>query len=358
MTIEELRKENLIIFETISGSRAYGLSTPESDTDIKGVFVLPKSKYYGLDYIEQVNDENNDVVFYELGRFMELLSFNNPNIIELLYSPKDCILYKHSLIEQIKTEKILSKKCRNTFGKYAYTQIKKAKGLKKKIINPLNKERKSILSFCFVNYKNGSVSLTNYLELRGWNQENCGLVSISNMRDVYGLYYNDSMGFNGIVRSEENSNEVCLSSVPEGLTQEALLYFNREGYSVYCKEYKEYWEWVDKRNEERFKTTEAHGKRYDAKNMMHVFRLLQMAIEIGRFGKVNVRRPDREFLLAIKSGNYDYDILIEMAEKKKWEMEEAFSNSILPEEPDRDYINRITAYCREVFYAEISNLEV
>lgn len=38
MTIEDLKKNDLIILECISGSRAYGLETPTSDTDIKGVF--------------------------------------------------------------------------------------------------------------------------------------------------------------------------------------------------------------------------------------------------------------------------------------------------------------------------------
>ena len=54
MTVEDLRNGGLIILECISGSRAYGLDTPTSDTDIKGVFVLPKSEYYGLNYIPQI----------------------------------------------------------------------------------------------------------------------------------------------------------------------------------------------------------------------------------------------------------------------------------------------------------------
>ncbi len=73
MTIDEIRDKGLIILECISGSRAYGLETPGSDTDIKGVFLLPKKCYYGLDYMPQVNNETNDIVFYEFGRFMELL---------------------------------------------------------------------------------------------------------------------------------------------------------------------------------------------------------------------------------------------------------------------------------------------
>jgi len=40
-TIKELRDKNLIIFETIAGSHAYGTATPESDRDIRGVFVQP-----------------------------------------------------------------------------------------------------------------------------------------------------------------------------------------------------------------------------------------------------------------------------------------------------------------------------
>jgi len=39
MTIEELKSSNLILLECISGSKAYGLDTPQSDTDIKGVFL-------------------------------------------------------------------------------------------------------------------------------------------------------------------------------------------------------------------------------------------------------------------------------------------------------------------------------
>ena len=126
MTIEDLRNSGLIVLECISGSRAYGLDTPTSDTDIKGVFVLPKSEYYGLNYIPQISNESNDIVFYELGRFMELLSLNNPNILELLNTPESAIIYKHPYLSEIKLELILSKRCCNTFGKFALSQIKKA----------------------------------------------------------------------------------------------------------------------------------------------------------------------------------------------------------------------------------------
>ncbi len=116
MTIEELRTKGLIILECISGSKAYGLDTPNSDTDIKGVFVLPKKEYYGLDYIKQVNNETNDISFYELGRYLELLALNNPNILELLNTPQKQIIYKHPFLNEIKSEMIISKLCKDTFG--------------------------------------------------------------------------------------------------------------------------------------------------------------------------------------------------------------------------------------------------
>lgn len=351
MTIEDLRNRRLIILECISGSRAYGLDTPTSDTDIKGVFILPKEEYYGLNYIPQVNNETNDVVFYELGRFMELLSVNNPNILELLNTPDNAIIYKHPYLSEIKPELILSKLCSNTFGKFALSQIKKAKGLKKKIVNPVAKERKSVVDFCFVNYDQGAIPLEKYLEIKGWKQESCGLVNIPYMKDVYGLYHSESLGFSGIINGKD-SNDVCLSSIPKGIEQESLLYFNRNGYSTYCKEYREYWDWVEKRNDERYENTKSHGKNYDAKNMMHVFRLLEMAIEIGKEKKVNVKRSNRDFLLEIKSGKFEYEELLKMADIKQEEMELAFENSELPDEPDLVMINNLTYRLRERFYKD------
>jgi len=351
MKIEDLRKRNLIVLECISGSKAYGLDTPQSDTDIKGVFVLPKRDFYGLTYIPQISNETNDIVFYELGRFIELLSFNNPNILELLNSPNEAVITRHPFMENIDSGRILSKLCKDTFGKFAMAQIKKAKGLNKKIVNPVSKERKSVLDFCQVAYDNGSIPLIKFLDIKKWQPEKCGLVNIPNMKDLYGLYYSKNNEYRGIIRSME-SNEVSLSSIPKGRKQEALVYFNRDGYSAYCKKYKEYWKWVEERNEVRYKNTLSHGKNYDAKNMMHTFRLLDMAIEIGKEQKVNVRRPNRVELFEIREGKFEYNELIEKANKKYQEMEIVYKESSLPEKPDIEWLNELLYELRVKFYNE------
>lgn len=73
MTIQDLKNQKLILFEAVSGSRAFGLATENSDTDIRGVYYLPKDSFLGLDYIPQISNETNDITYYEIGRFMELL---------------------------------------------------------------------------------------------------------------------------------------------------------------------------------------------------------------------------------------------------------------------------------------------
>ena len=98
LNYKEVKKNGWLLFESISGSRAYGLDTPLSDTDLRGVFILPKDQFYSLNYVDQVANETNDIVYYELKKFIELLAKNNPNILELLDMPQECILEKTPLI--------------------------------------------------------------------------------------------------------------------------------------------------------------------------------------------------------------------------------------------------------------------
>lgn len=355
MNIDDLKNQKLIILECISGSRAYGLDTKDSDTDIKGVFVLPKDQFYSMDYIPQVSNPSNDIVYYELGRFMQLLSLNNPNILELLNTPDDSIIYKHPILNELTSDLILSKLCQNTFGKFALSQIKKAKGLNKKIVNPMSQERKSLLEFCYVNHEKEAIPLLKYLDLKTWKQRHCGLLNIDHMRDVYGLYYDEGLNYKGII-NKPDSNTISLSSIPKQAQQQALMYFNKDGYSSYCKRYKEYWQWVENRNDARYETTKSHGKNYDSKNMMHTFRLLEMAIEIAKDKQVNVHRPNREFLLSIKKGEFEYEKLLELATQKQIQMDIAFEHSRLPEKPDLIKINQLLIQFRQRFYSHIDSL--
>lgn len=332
LTIEDLHTQNLLLFEAVSGSRAYGLATPESDTDIKGVFYLPKSMFYGMEYIPQISNETNDIVYYELGRFIELLLQSNPNTLELLASPPDCVRYRSPLMDAFKTEWFVSKACRQSFAGYAYGQIKKARGLNKKISNPMPSEKKSVLDFCHIVEGAQTVPLRHWLSQRGMEQRRIGLVKIAHARELYTLFYDPdgTRGYHGVALKPEATN-LSLSSVPEGETPLAYLSFNQDGYSSYCREYASYQQWLAERNETRYQGTQAHGQGYDAKNMMHTFRLLETALDIARHGEIRPRRPNRDELLAIKRGESSYEDLLEKAERLMAEVETAFEAADLPE---------------------------
>ena len=239
---------------------------------------------------------------------------------------------------------------KKTFAGYALSQIKKARGLNKKIVNPVEKERKTILDFCYTIKGHGSISLNKWLKENKLKQEHCGLVNIPHFRDAYSVFYDEKKPtFKGIMH-KENSNEVSLSSIPKGMEPIGILSFNKDGYKTYCKDYREYWDWVDKRNDERYKNTISHGKNYDTKNMLHTFRLLDMAEEIAVQGKIIVRRPNREFLLKIRSGEFEYDELLKWAEGKIENIDMLYKKVKLPETPDMNIVNELLSDIRGSYY--------
>ena len=354
MTIEDLKKDGLIIFEGITGSQAYGTATPLSDTDIKGVFMIPLDKILNYDYVDQVSDDKNDTTYFELGKFLKLLQTNNSTVLELLSLPEECILFKDPIFDHVlnNSDRFISKVCKMSFAGYAIDQIKKARGLNKKIVKQFEEKRKSVLEFCHVPFGNGSIPLLTYLEKKGISQEKCGVTNIPHMRytnHVY-IYWYDQYNYKGIVKDKEKSNDISLSSIPKGELPDFIMQFNKDGYSVYCREYKEYWEWVEKRNKSRFEDNMLHGKGYDGKNLAHCHRLLDMAIEIGEGKGIIVKRENRKELLSIRKGKYDYDLLINNANEKISLLESVYDKSELRELPDPNVSNELLLLMRKERY--------
>lgn len=349
MTIEEAEK--FLLFKVVAGSKAYGLDTPESDIDIKGVFLLPNDYLLVGDYIPQVSNETNDITYYELNRFMELLSANNPNIIEVLFSDPQEILFMDPRFEIILRNKdlFLTKKLKNTFGRYAISQISKARGLNKKIVNPISVVKKTILDFCYVFDKNTGYMMTanQWLDKNNYKQENIGLAKTPNGIELYKVYHsdNDEIIFRGIIN--ENSQDVRHSEIPKGYPLEAFLVYNKDGYKCYCDEYREYWEWVKKRNPVRYNDNIQHSQNYDGKNMLHCNRLLDMAIEMAEGKGVILKRQNREWLLSVKKGKLTYDEIMNIINEKKDKLEDVYQKSKLPDQVDENLVKNIILEIRK-----------
>lgn len=354
LTPESLKSQGLILFEALGGSRAYGLDTPQSDWDTRGVFMAPLEQLFGVGgYQPQVQDETHNIVYYELGRLLELLGKNNPSALELLASPADCVSTRHRLMDRLKPELFLSKLCCETFGQYALAQVKKARSLNKKISQPLPVERRSVLDCCYVTCQGQTRPLKAWLAKQGFDQRDCGLIRLDHMPGLHALYYDGTgqLGYSGVVRDEASACDISLSSIPKGQVLQTYLYFNADLFKKICRDYKDYWAWVEQRNQTRFQAAVDSGS-YDTKNMMHTFRLLAMAEEIASTGELKVRRADREHLLAIRRGAAEYDHLVAAAEAKIARIRTLFAASNLPETPDNSAIQRLLIDLRKAWFEQ------
>ena len=346
----------------IRGSQAYGTATPTSDTDYAGIYIQTMDDILGFRYKDQINDDKNDTVFYEIRRFIDLLSSNNPTILELLNTPEDCIIFKDPVIDEIleHKHKFITKVCAKSFGGYAIQQIKKARGQDKK--QNWEKEkvtRKNVLDFCYVIEGEQTVSWKDWNNhpSRMFDEKHIGAVNVPNARDVYALYF-DSSGFRykGLVKVGEGvniaeSNQLRLSSIPKGETPICNIIYNKDGYTMHCKDYNSYQEWLENRNEQRWVDVESHGQKIDGKNMMHCQRLLEMAMEIGRGEGIIVRRPNAKELLAIRKGEIDLQTLLEKAESRIQELDEIFKNSDLPDTVDPTFVHALLITIRRKKYS-------
>jgi hypothetical protein len=72
---------------------------------------------------------------------------------------------------------------------------------------------------------------------------------------------------------------------------------------------------------------------------MHLVRLMRMADEILRTGKVLVKRPDAKDLIDIRNGAWDYDRLIAWADATEAQLNTI--ESPLPKEPNRNAIDNL-----------------
>jgi len=386
ITHEFLVENGLILFETIVGSQAYGTQTPTSDIDKKFVYILPQDYILGTGYVEQLN-VTKDYVGWEIRRFLELMGSNNPTVLELLNSPEDCIVTKHPLFDLILEHKddFITKICKDSFGGYARQQIKKAKGLDKKQNWEKDKvTRKDVLDFVYVIEGEKSIPWKVWNEIRDYDEKFCGIVNVPNARDVYAVYYDlkahmcfsesesvkdrennkkiykekgetVGIGYKGIVKTGEGanaaeSNQLRLSSIPKGETPICNIIYNKDGYTMHCKDYKEYQEWLENRNEARYVETHEHGQRIDGKNMMHCMRLIRMAQEIGAGKGIQVRRPDSEYLLSIRRGEVDLETLIKEADSAIEEMDKIFDESNLPNKVNSNLVNDLLIKIRKEFY--------
>ncbi|GGV81630.1 nucleotidyltransferase [Streptomyces gelaticus] len=114
------------VYSCVVGSRAFGLATEGSDTDRRGVFLVPTPLFWRFEKPPtHVEGPAQEQFSWELERFCELALRANPNVLECLHSP----LVEH--IDAVGRELLslrgafLSRLAHRTFARYASGQRRK-----------------------------------------------------------------------------------------------------------------------------------------------------------------------------------------------------------------------------------------
>lgn len=280
-----------LIYHVICGSKSYGLDTEESDTDKKGITIPPLEYFFGLKIFNQEEPSADETIF-ALHKFVSMAFDCNPNILEILYTDPKNILFINKYGKMLRDNRhlFLSTRARYTFGGYAFAQLKRIKGHRKWIMF----DQKRPMEEDFLVDKTRKSPAGNIIKYQRFHEQEF-----------------------------ENA----------------------------LKKYNQYLDWKKNRNPERAKFDEKYG--YDTKHAMHLIRLLRMGIEILETGQVNVLRPDREELLAIRNGIWTYDKLIWVAEAYEKDLDRLYATSKLPKKPNHKAINELLIKITEEFFNEI-----
>ncbi len=319
MDIMELEQTDnpSVIFRGNVGGRAYGTANAQSDLDIRGVFVAPSAEYVRLSPPpKQVSDERNDRTYYSLLRFCELTAEANPTTLEMLFLPEDCVVKTTPAFDLLVENRnlFITQMAVDSHLGYAMSQIKKARGCNKRVWNPWPEEPPSPEDYCLFlgdarcppkPFRESGVDLRNCLATR---------LSKSVAEEILLLYdYGKDTG--GVFRG--GKPVVSPVSKEDAGRCIGVLVFNQHAFESSKRQHREYWEWRRHRNESRWTQQERGQLDYDAKNMMHLTRLLLSGENIVENGEPIVRFTGEKLqtLLSILRGEWTFDAIMEHAER-------------------------------------------
>ena len=310
---------NNIILLGLGGSHAYGLDTPSSDLDIRGCALNSKSEILTNENFEQFVNEETDTTIYSFNKLITLLCNCNPNTIEILGLRPEHYLYLSPIGEELLNNKhlFLSKRAINSFGGYAYAQLRRLDNKSARLVGQAQREE-----HIFNSIKNASV----------------------NFKTTYFNYDNDDIKL------------YIDKAVNEGFDTEIFMDINLHHYPL--RDYKGMWSEMNnvvkeyakigKRNNHAIE----HGKL--SKHMMHLVRLYLMALDIlERKEIITYREKDHDFLMEIRNGKYldnnrqptpeFFDIVDDLQKK----LEYAKENTDLPDNPNYKEIKEFMMYANE-----------
>jgi predicted nucleotidyltransferase len=285
-----------IILLTLGGSYAYGTNNKNSDLDIRGICKTPIDTLLGLNNFEQFIEPITDTTVYSFNKIVKLLIDCNPNTIEMLGCKPEHYLILTPIGKELKDNinMFLSQRCIYSFGGYAVDQLRRLQ-------NVLARDEYS--------QEDKEKHICNHLNSQMYH-----------LQKQYKHFTN-----NEIKVYVDNTER-------EGFDKEIYMDINLQHYPL--RDFKDIYD----RMHEVIKTYTKLGKRNKKKteeglnkHAMHLIRLYLMLMDILEGRGVNTyREKDREFLLDIRNGKYEYSDIFEMVNIYEKKVEYAKINTNLP----------------------------
>jgi predicted nucleotidyltransferase len=301
------------IFLTRHGSHAYGLATPQSDVDIKGV----------------------DLVVYELRKFMALAADCNPSIIEVLFTDAEDHLGVTSPGERLLGARrmFLSRKARHTFSGFAMAQLRRLERHHAwASAPPAGAPRREDFGLDALTDEEQSKLAAVHAEVerlvKAWEVD-LGSLPREAQDD---LRERIAAALSERAVADDAAWRAAARHLTLGDDLVGRISRERE-YRGRLREWEQFVAWRRSRNPRRAELEARYG--YDTKFGAHVVRLLRMCREILTGAEVRVRRPDRDELLAIRAGAWSFERLSGWAREEDAAMEALAKASPLPQAPDR-----------------------
>lgn len=127
--------EEGLILKVIGGSHAYGMNTPTSDIDYRGVALPPPSWLIGFppgddsSLTKESKTADDDLTIHTLTKFCRLALKGNPNILEILFCRDQDVAHLTEAGAQLRAlgPRFLSRRAYAAFSGYAFGQLKRAR---------------------------------------------------------------------------------------------------------------------------------------------------------------------------------------------------------------------------------------
>lgn len=333
----------------LHGSRGYNTHNENSDYDYKGITIPPKEYFFSystrFDQAELKKPKPDyipDATIYNIQKFFNLAASGNPNVIETLHTDESNIVHISELGKELIThrEKFLSKVVRHSFSGYALSQLKKIKLHRRWLLNPpkapptrkeLGLPEQTLIPKDQLEAANSEINK---------EMDKFSFNFMEGLDESYKVEIRNIMS-EMLAELKITSEEHWMAAARKiGLNDNFIEIMQRErNYENMKKDWDHFCDHQKTRNPERYALEKKYG--YDCKYAYHLVRLLRMGKEILTTGKVIVKRPDREELLAIRNGAWSYEKLIEFAETEDKSLTEYYKTSPLQHKPDSKFLNKL-----------------